>query len=236
MDDKLYKLRYVVPKELVNTRDPVPGFVLQDSSVNNVREVTDFTATSITTADYDFDRNTRFISSCTYSNATNLISIRSDKPHGLKLGDTVIVSDVQSTTNTNGKASLGFNGSFKVDTINNDKEFKIPGKDIFGSQRNPGLITSQPHIRNKSLPKFRRSDVQNNYYVYRVETIKNYIQNVQDGVFYLYVLNAKNALPQEFTVDKYSQNVTDLYPQLDRDNHEDNPDSAVSFAKERSNW
>ena len=40
LDDKIYKLRYVVPKELVNTRDPVPGFVLQDSAVTNVREVT----------------------------------------------------------------------------------------------------------------------------------------------------------------------------------------------------
>ena len=231
LDDKLYKLRYVVPKELVNTRDPVPGFVLQDSSVNNVREVTDFTATAITTADYDFDRNPRFISTCSYSNATNLISIRSDKPHGLKVGDTIIVSDVQSTTNTNAKETLAFNGTFKVDTVNNDKEFKVPDKDIFGTVHNPGTITSQPHIRNKSLPKFRRIDCQNNYYVYRVETIKNYIQNVQDGVFYLYVLNAKNSLPQEFTVDKFSQNVTDLYPQLDRDNHEDNPDAAVSFAK-----
>ena len=44
-------------------------------------------------------------------------------------------------------------------------------------------------------------------------------------------MNAGNSLPQEFTVDKFSQSVTNLYPQLDRDNHEDNPDAAVSFAK-----
>ena len=31
--------------------------------------------------------------------------------------------------------------------------------------------------------------------------------------------------------DKYSQNVTDLYPQLDRDNFDDNPPAAKSFAK-----
>ena len=72
-------------------------------AVTNVREVTDFTATTITEQDYDFDRNNRFISTCTHSNATNLISIRSDKPHELKVGDTVIISDVQSTTNTNAK-------------------------------------------------------------------------------------------------------------------------------------
>ena len=231
LDDKIYKLRYVVPKELVNTRDPVPGFVLQDSAVTNVREVTDFTATTITEQDYDFDRNSRFISTCTHSNATNLISIRSDKPHELKVGDTVIISDVQSTTNTTAKPTLGFNGTFKVESVDNDKEFKTSDKDIFGTEHAPGDITNLVHTRDKTLPRFRRADVQRNYYVYRVETIRPYIFNVQDGVFYLYVMNAGNSLPQEFTVDKFSQSVTNLYPQLDRDNHEDNPDAAVSFAK-----
>ena len=28
LDEKVYKLRYVVPKELVNGRDPIDGFVL----------------------------------------------------------------------------------------------------------------------------------------------------------------------------------------------------------------
>ena len=37
LDEKIYKLRYVVPKELENTRDPVSSFVLQDSSSTNVR-------------------------------------------------------------------------------------------------------------------------------------------------------------------------------------------------------
>ena len=231
LDDKIYKLRYVVPKELVNTRDPVPGFVLQDSAVTNVREVTDFTATTINEQDYDFDRNNRFISTCTHSNATNLISIRSDKPHELKVGDTVIVSDVQSTTNTTAKPTLGFNGTFKVESVDNDKEFKTSDRDIFGTEHAPGNITNLVHTRDKTLPRFRRADVQRNYYVYRVETIRPYIFNVQDGVFYLYVMNAGNSLPQEFTVDKFSQSVTNLYPQLDRDNHEDNPDAAVSFAK-----
>ena len=31
LDEKLYKIRYVVPKDLTNGRDPVAGFVLQDS-------------------------------------------------------------------------------------------------------------------------------------------------------------------------------------------------------------
>ena len=61
LDDKIYKMRYVVPKELVNTRDPVPGFVLQDTDVTNVREDTQITQTRITTAHNENHRNTRNI-------------------------------------------------------------------------------------------------------------------------------------------------------------------------------
>ena len=85
LDEKLYRMRYVVPKELDNTRDPVNGFILQDSSSINVRETSDFNLTNIGRSDYDFDRNPRFITTCTYDNGANLITIRSDKPHNLKL-------------------------------------------------------------------------------------------------------------------------------------------------------
>ena len=37
-------------------------------------------------------------------------------------------------------------------------------------------------------------------------------------------------MPEEFTDLKFSQNVVDLYPQLDRDNEDDNPRPATSFA------
>jgi len=44
-------------------------------------------------------------------------------------------------------------------------------------------------------------------------------------------LKADNAINTEFTDQKYSQNVTDLYPQQDKDNINDNPPSSVSFAR-----
>ena len=44
-------------------------------------------------------------------------------------------------------------------------------------------------------------------------------------------MKADNTIAEEFTDQKYSQNVTDLYPQQDKDNENDNPPSAVSFAK-----
>jgi hypothetical protein len=44
-------------------------------------------------------------------------------------------------------------------------------------------------------------------------------------------LKADNTIIEEFTDQKYSQNVTDLYPQQDKDNENDNPPASVSFAK-----
>ena len=231
LDEKLYRMRYVVPKELENTRDPVNGFILQDSSSINVRETSDFTLTNITTADYDFDRNTRFITTCTYDNGTNLITIRSDKAHNLKNDDIVIISDVSSTTNGAANKEFGFNGEFAVEDIVDDKTFTVNDVDVFGVTHDPGTILNDTNIRDKVLPRFKRNNNNQNFYIYRTEVIKPYIQNVQDGVYYLYVLNSGNAIGSEFVNSKYSQKVTNLYPQLDRDNVDDNPPTAVSLAK-----
>ena len=231
LDEKLYRLRYVIPKELDNTRDPVSGFILQDSSSVNVRETSDFNLNTIGKSDYDFDRNPRFITTCTYSNSTNIITYRSDKAHNLKLGDVVIVSNVTSTTNGAATEGVGFNGSFEVESIVNDKTFTVNDVDIFGTTHDPGLITNNTNIRDKDLPRFKRNNNNENFYIYRTEVIKPYIQNIQDGVYYLYVLNCGNAIANEFTTSKYSQKVTNLYPELDRDNVNDNPPSAVSYAK-----
>ena len=231
LDEKLYKMRYVVPKELVNGRDPVSGFILQESSSTNVRQTSDFTITTIDTSDYDYDRNPRFISSCTFNVGTGVITVRADKPHDLKVGDKVIVSNVTSTTNANAKKSIGYNGTFSVTAVSNDKTFTYSSTDIFGVTHSPGNITNDTNVRNIELPRFVRNDVQENYYIYRVEVITPYIYNVQDGVYYLYVLNSGNAVPTEFTTSKYSQKVTDLYPQQDRDNHQDNPPATKTFTK-----
>ena len=69
-----------------------------------------------------------------------------------------------------------------------------------------------------------------NLYVYRNEVISEYDDGDQNGVYHIYTLNANNAIQNEFTNLKYSQNVNDLYPQLDRDNIDDNPNSATTYA------
>ena len=49
------------------------------------------------------------------------------------------------------------------------------------------------------------------------------------SIIYL-LLNASNTIPTEFTNLKYSQRVQDLYPQLDKDNVNDDPLSSQTFA------
>ena len=231
LDEKIYKIRYVVPKNLVNGRAPVSGFILQDSSSTTVRQNSDFTLTTLDDTDYDFDRNPRFITTCTFNSANELITIRSDRPHELKLNDKVIVKNVASTTNTVADDNIGYNGTFTVSGIIDDKTFTTSNTDIFDLTHNPGNITSDVNVRTVDLPRFTRNDIQENLYVYRVEVINEYIYTVQDGVYYLYVLNANNQVAVEFDESKYSQKVTDLYPQLDRDNYDDNPESAQTFTK-----
>ena len=94
----------------------------------------------------------------------------------------------------------------------------------------PASVSNNSTDRNIDLPRFKRNDVTSNFYIYRNETIAEYIENQQDGVYHIYTLRSDVGITTEFTNLKYSQNVTDLYPQLDRDNLDDSPQSARSYA------
>ena len=234
LDEKIYKLRYVVPKELQNGRDPIDGFVLQDSSSTTVIADSDFSKTSITSSDYAFDRNTRFISQANFNSTLQQVEIRSDKPHNLGVGDQIIVRNVQSTFNTSGIDDKGFNGTFIVSEITNDKEFKYSPTDTNGITHTTGTFTNTTHTRSTLLPRFDRNNNSGNFFIYRTEVVTPYIEGVQDGVFHLFVLNSNNAIDEvsnEFSDNKYNQSIVNLFPEYDRDNVDANPPAAVSHAK-----
>ena len=234
LDEKIYKLRYVVPKELVNARDPIDGFVLQDSSSTTVTADSDFSKNTITQNDYTFNRNPRFISQVKFESSINKVTIRSDKPHNVNVGDQIITRNIQSSTNTSGVDNKGFNGTFIVTDIDNPKEFKYSNTDVNGLIHNVGTFVNNTHTRNTLLPRFDRSDNKDNLFIYRTEVITPYIQGVQDGIYHLFVLNADNVMNEvsnEFDADKFNQNIVNLYPEYDRDNVDDNPPEATSFAK-----
>ena len=229
LDEKIYKLRVVIPKELRNAKNPEVGFVLQESSSTGVRTDADFTKTVITSSDYDYNKNPRFITTCSYASET--VTVLSDLPHNVQVGDIVIIRNVKCTNNTNGTYNIGYNGRFTVNEITNAFTFKYNRTDVDGISHTPGTFTSDTNSRTSNLPRFERNDWKGNLFVYRNEIISPYVYNKQDGVYHLYVLNASNPMTSEFINLEFGQLPSDLYPQLDRDNVDSNPPASKTFAK-----
>jgi microcystin-dependent protein len=231
LDEKLYKVRYVIPQQANNSRNPEDGYIIQESSSTGIGSDGYTTTQTISSSDLIFNKNLRILSKC--SVVGSAISAVSETPHNLVVGDIINVLNVSSTNNTNALNNEGYNGSFKVVNVISDKIFLYSEglTDIFGVTRNPGTFTNDLSIRNTSLPRFERNDLKRNYFIYRSDVISEYIENVQDGIYHLYVLNSDNAISSEFTNLKYSQNITDLYPQFDKDNVDDNPYASKTFAK-----
>ena len=231
LDEKLYKVRIVIPKEIINARDPAEGFIIQESSTTGARSNADFNLGSITANDYLYNRNPRFISTCSFNGVSSIITVTADLPHNLKVGDQIIIKNVTSTSNTSGAIDKGYNGTFEVDSVVNDKIFTYSATDTKDILHIPGTFTNNTNLRTVSLPRFERNDLKGNFFIYRSEVITPYIENIQDGVYYAYVLNASNSIVNEFTDLNFNQNVVNLYPQLDKDNINDNPSSSITFAK-----
>ena len=235
LDEKIFKLRVVVPKESANAKNPEEGFIIQESSFTGIRSDVSVTLQNINNNDYDYKRNYRFISTC--SESSDIVTMVSVAPHDLKVGERIFVrnckdNDVNGTST--GVFDKGYNGSFTVTSIVDDKTFTYNAQDTEGVVHSIGNFTSDTTsdaARTTSLPRFERNDIKSNFYIYRNETITPFIKDTQDGIYHLFVLHADNQITEEFTNFKFSQSVEDLYPQLDRDNNRSNPPAAVSFAK-----
>jgi hypothetical protein len=223
LDEKLYKIRVVIPKELVSSKNPEDGFIIQESSSTGYRNNTDPGLSSLTVSDYEYNRNSRFISTCSRTSST--VTVISELPHNLQVGDGIIIKNVTDSTNTSGVDDRGYNGTFVVASVVDDMTF------THTTTRTPASFTNNTTNRTILSARFERNNLQANLYNYRSEVITPYISGIQDGVYHIYTLSADKAIPTEFTNVKYSQNVVDLYPQLDRDNINDSPTSAKTFAK-----
>ena len=180
LDEKIYKFRVVIPKELINAKTPESGFIIQESSTTGVRENTDFTLSTIGLNDFEYNRNPRFISACSHS--TNTSTVITELQHNLDVGDQIIITNVTDTNNTVGSATSGYNGTFTVATVSADN-MSFTYSNTTG---NPGLFNNNTSTRNLSLPRFQRNDVQTNFYVYRNEVINEYVEN-QQMVFITYM-------------------------------------------------
>jgi hypothetical protein len=228
LDDKLYKVQVVIPKEAFNSKDPTEGFIIQESSSTGPRANLDLTTNTITDLDFDFQRNPGLIATCTHSSGT--VTVLTELPHNLKVGDVVNIKKVKSSTNLGADDNIGFNGTFEVTTVA-DKQFQYNTTDVDGLGHSVGTYLNDNNTRDVNLPRFERNDLRSNIFIYRKDVITPYIYQVQDGIYQLYLLNSDNSIEEEFTETKYSQSINDFYPQADKDNIDDNPPPAKTYAK-----
>jgi len=232
--DRIYKYRYVIPGSsgIGTARVPKDSFILQES--NNVIGQTDtevelqYNPGSVTMSNSGQLRNPSYISDVKYD--SGIAFYLTERNHQLSIGSTVQINNVTSTNFTVGTAQSGYNGKFKVIGIQSARSFSVEG-----IPTDPGTFTNNTSNRSLSLPTFKRKNFNNDYFVYDVEQVEEYVPSQQDGVYYLTILNTSNT-PQVAPFDNSSdysfrQPVVNLYPQLDRDNPESDPEPSVTYAK-----
>ena len=225
--DKTYRMRYVIPSDSASTgRPPTEGFILQESNTSIAStdgEIqTYFGSGSITNANQQ--RNFRFIAGASWDGSSSTVD--TELPHNLRVGSQVQINNIKSGNNTTGAGNSGFNGLFTVTGISSAKQFNV------GLATDPGTFSSDTSTRTTGLPFFRRKRYTDTYYVYRLSESQKYITGIQDGVYYLSVLNASNSpTVAPFTGDKYSQPVKSLFPQTSRDAVISDPEPTRCFAQ-----
>ena len=217
LSDRIYKLRYVIPKEFANAKAPTKNFILQESkTVNEESAITDINS----------NRNPRIIAGISTSGST--VTVTSEKPHGLFVNDRVRIKNVKSSTNTTGLDDEGFNGYYTVTAVTGTKGFQ------YTNANNGGTFTDNISTRGIDLPAFERNEYNTTYIIQEVETLQEYIDGIQDGIFYLTCLIG-NISPTvaEFSDQKYKQNFYYLYPVVDKDNSKNDPDHTISAASNK---
>lgn len=213
-EDKIFKLRYVIPKNTsVSARPPLEAYTLQESNTtkltsNDIQKY--FASSTIAINSSDELRNPHYISDVKWS--SNYATVYTEIPHNLSIGSKVETINV-------------IDDEYVVSEIVSPTAFKVP------LTTNPGTFNKNTSARNDNLPYFKRLETSINYQVYKVNELQEYIYNKQDGVYDLIIVNNSNSPQVEpFTELKFSQPIENLYPQLDRDNISSDPAAATCFA------
>jgi len=227
LSDRIYRLRYVIPAQTgrLYARPPSDGFVIQESNASigsTTGEIQTYFGTG-TLSNINQQRNFKFIADANWSG--NVANILTELPHNLSVGSQVELVNIKSEYNPIGVSQTGFNRVFTVSGISSSRQFSV------GLNTNPGEYLNDTTERDIDLPYFKRKKYTSVYYIQQNKEVQKYIPEKQDGIYYLTILNSSNApTVTPFTEEKYSQSIKDLYPQLNRDNPESDPDAANSFA------
>ena len=243
IQDRIYRLRYVVPKEYTNARPPQAGFVLQESKTINISRISfDYTQSITEQTPPAYLRNEKIIKNATVgavSGGNQTVTITTEKPHKFFAGDKVKVQRIKSENNPTAVGiNSTYNGSYVISSVPSSKTFTYV---ISGVKINPGTFTNQVDERDTNqersqIPLVSREEYENDFYIYRVDTIKSHIPglNGQDWIYHLIVLSS-NVSPSSdigynLSFKSFNQDVRNLYPQIDRDNFSSDPSESVSYA------
>ena len=231
--DRTYQYRYIIPAAtgIGTARVPKDSFIIQESNTvvgqTNAEVELEYNSGSVTMSNSGQLRNPSYITNATYSGG--IAFYETEKDHKLSIGSTVEVNNTTSTNFTVGTAQSGYNGRFEVIGIQSARSFSVKGVPT-----DPGTFTNNTSNRTISLPTVKRKNFNNDYFVYDIEEVKEYVPGQQDGVYYLTVLNTSNT-PQVFPYNQkadysFKQPIVNLYPQLDRDNPVSDPNPSVTYA------
>ncbi len=222
LNDKIYRLRFVIPKESLDARPPIPGYTLQESNTVGVAAASEFTNNI---PDVIAQRNLRILKSIDRDSNTGITTVVTEKPHNLIKGDEVQLRNVKSGANASGVINSGYNIVTDVVGITSSKGFELKFVDT-----DPGTYTAHG-ARDNNLPVVARWKHKDTFTVYRSETVKAHDFQRQDGVYHLICVDSSiSPTVNEFDSNKFNQNITDLYPQFDADNFTMDPEHAASFA------
>ncbi len=224
LQDSLYKLRYVIPAGISSARPPIDGYILQETGTTSSEETSEIISSTIT--NINDRKNFRFITDATWS--SNTATIITEKPHDLTVGSVVEIKNLASSGNTTAIGSSGFNGTYEIIDVSSERSFAYTLSD------NPGSKTTDSNVRTAvNLAHFSKKKYSKNFYIYNVSEYKKHVPGQQDGVYHLTCLDTSIAPTiTPFDSLKFSQPVQNLFPELDRDNLNDDPAAAESFVRE----
>jgi hypothetical protein len=231
LNERVYKLRYVIPKEFSNARQPSDGFTFQESKSVGIGSASFLTSPLSNATQL---RNLKLIKTASW--VGDLVTITTELPHKLVAEDIVKITKIKSSNNTSAADNLGFNGDFEVISVLNPKSF------TYRLTTNPGTFQNLVNQRStqqqvEALPLVQRKKYKDSVYIYRTQEIKKLIPGTdgQDGIYHIIPLCGSIGIDSEvgfgLSAKKFNQDVRNLFPQQDRDNYQSDPQPTISFAE-----
>ena len=218
LDDRIYKLRYVVPKEFTDAKSPTKNFILQESSTTSEDVSIGGNISNLLA-----NRNPRVISGITTAVVSNITTatVTTEMEHRLQVNDRVRIKGV---TSSNAANSSGLNGYFTVKSVTGTRTFTFEYPAETKLLEHYTNDCNSTRLARLELPTVSKNEYDTTYIIREIETVQEYQDGSQDGIYYLTCLvgNISPTLgandPSGYNVKKFKQDYEYIYPTIDKDN------------------